>query len=110
MTERTARPLAWGVWLLSVAALVAPVVFEVTGHHVKGFADQPGSTAPFVGVLLFILTFATVGAVLASKRPSNPIGWLLSASALTYALGSFSILLQRYSLRWSDWISNWVWG
>jgi signal transduction histidine kinase len=110
VTERAARPLAWSIWAVSVAALIAPVLYEVTGHHVKGFADQPGSTAPFVGVLLFILTFATVGAVLASKRRSNLIGWLLSASALTYALGSFSILLQRYSLRWSDWIANWVWG
>jgi signal transduction histidine kinase len=110
VTERVAKPLAWSIWVVSVAALIAPVLYEVTGHHVKGFADQPGSSAPFVGVLLFILTFATVGAVLASKRPSNPIGWLLSASALSYALGSFSILLQRYSLRWSDWISNWVWG
>jgi signal transduction histidine kinase len=110
MTERAARPLAWGLWALSVAALVTPLAFELTGAHVPGFADQAGSTAPFVGVLLFILTFATVGAVLASKRPSNPIGWLLSASALCYGLGSFSILLAKWSLPWSDWISNWVWG
>ena len=37
--------------------------------------------------LTFIVAFATVGAVLAWKKPGNPIGWLLSGSGLASALG-----------------------
>src|SRR5205085_2871343 len=108
--RRIATPLAWTLWAVSIAGFGAPVAFQLAGGHVKNFGDQPGSAAPFVAVLLFILTFATVGAVLASKRPENPIGWLLSASAVFYGLGGFAILLARWSVRWSDWIQNWVWG
>ena len=35
-----------------------------------------------VAGLTFIVAFATVGALLAWKRPGNPIGWLLSGSGL----------------------------
>ena len=52
---------------------------------------------PGITVILFILSFTTVGAVLASKRPSNPIGWLLLASGLSDALGTFSIFIQGLS-------------
>jgi Histidine kinase-, DNA gyrase B-, and HSP90-like ATPase len=67
VTERAARPLAWSIWAVSVAALIT-VLYEVTGHRVKGFADQPGSTAPFVGVMLFILTGATRAQVCVSAE------------------------------------------
>ncbi len=33
--------------------------------------------------IVFLGAFATVGALLAWKRPGNPIGWLLSATGLT---------------------------
>ena len=38
--------------------------------------------------LAFIVAFATVGALLAWKKPENPIGWLLSGSGLAYALAA----------------------
>ncbi|HEX9235524.1 MAG TPA: histidine kinase dimerization/phosphoacceptor domain-containing protein, partial [Actinomycetota bacterium] len=110
MKQRTAFRLAWSVWALSMVALLLPFAYRLTGHHVNGFGDQPGSAAPAAAVLVFILTFATVGAVVAAKRPSNPIGWLLLASGMADALGTFSILVGQYSTRWSDWLSSWVWG
>ena len=44
--------------------------------------------------LTFIIAFATVGALLAWKKPGNPIGWLLSGSGLAYALGGFGLMLS----------------
>ncbi len=110
MNRRTASWLALALWVTSIVALLIPVAYRVSGHAVAGFGDQPGSVYPVVTVLLFLLSFATVGAVLASNRPSNPIGWLLLASGMCYSLGSLSILVGEFSTRWGDWLSNWVWG
>jgi signal transduction histidine kinase len=110
MKQRTTFAIAWSVWALSMVALLVPFAYRLTGHPVAGLGNQSGSIAPVVTVLLFIPMFATVGAVLASQRPSNPIGWLLSATALCYALGTFAILVRHFSTRWSDWLQNWVWG
>jgi signal transduction histidine kinase len=110
MNRRSASWLAWSGWTLSLTALLATFGYRLTGRTVAGLGDQPGSVYPGIAVIFFILAFATVGAVLASKRPSNPIGWLLLASGLSDSLGVFSILLGQFTTRWGDWLSNWVWG
>jgi signal transduction histidine kinase len=110
MRHRTTFAIAWSVWALSMGALLVPFAYRLTGHRVAGLGDRSGSIAAVVTVLLFIPSFATVGAVLAAKRPTNPVGWLLSASGLCYAMGTFSILVGSFSTRWSDWLSSWVWG
>ncbi len=102
--------LAWSLCGLSIVALLIPVVYRLTGHRVGGFGDQPGSVYPTVTVLLFILASASVGAVVASKRPSNPIGWLVLASGLCYSMGTLAIPIGQLAPRWGDWLQNWVWG
>src|SRR5207244_6493873 len=97
MKQRTAVAIAWSVWTLSMVALFVPFAYRLTGHRVAGLGDQSGSIAPVVAVLLFIPIFATVGAVLAAKRPTNPVGWLVSASGLCYGLGTFAILVGHFS-------------
>jgi hypothetical protein len=61
-------------------------------------------------MVAFIVAFATVGALLAWKRPGNPIGWLLSATGLAYAAGAFALLLAYFprTLTVSNWLS-WIW-
>jgi hypothetical protein len=110
MKQRTAFVVAWSVWALPMMALLVPFAYRLTGHRVAGLGNQSGSIAAIVTVSLFIPIFATVGAVLASKRPSNPIGWLLSATAFCYALGMSAVLVGHFSTGWSDWLQNWVWG
>ena len=46
--------------------------------------------------IVFIGAFATVGALLAWKRPKNPIGWLLSAIGLAFAVPVFGVFLAQF--------------
>jgi hypothetical protein len=73
-------------------------------------ADQSGNFLVMAAVLAFIGAFATVGALLAWKRPRNPIGWLLSGSGLAYALGGFSQTLVHFprTLTLGNWL-GWIW-
>ena len=73
-------------------------------------ADQSGNGLDMVVGLTFIAAFATVGALLAWKRPGNPIGWLLSGSGLAYALGGFGQLLIHFprTRTLGNWL-GWTW-
>jgi hypothetical protein len=72
-------------------------------------AIQAGSAADGVVAVVFIAAFATVGALLAWKRLGNPIGWLLSATGLAYAVAVFGLLLLHFPqtrtlANWLGWI------
>jgi hypothetical protein len=60
--------------------------------------------------LTFIVAFATVGALLAWKKPENPIGWLLSGSGLAYALGGLGQMLIHFprTRTLGNWL-GWTW-
>ena len=82
----TARAL----WGLAVGALL---IHFIPG---LGFGTGPsGPSAAFVTIAfaLFVLSFATVGALVASRLPRNPIGWLLLGSAVAYILGGLTSAL-----------------
>ena len=74
--------LAWGLWALALLAL--PVVFWL--DHLLRQAGRPelvllgASSIPYV---LSGLSAATIGAVLANRRPHHPVGWLLLALGLS---------------------------
>ena len=51
--------------------------------------------------MLFVLTEASaalVGALIASRRPRNPVGWLVSGHALCFTLGEFARQYAIYGL------------
>ena len=75
--------LAWGLWALAMLGLaVVPWMDRLIIR--AGRPDLavlvPGS---IVGPVLAVLSAATVGAVLASRRPRHPVGWLLLGFALS---------------------------
>ncbi|HEV8423893.1 MAG TPA: hypothetical protein VGS14_01710 [Actinomycetes bacterium] len=73
--------LAWALWVLVVLGLAAGFWLEVLLRR-AGRAD-PLDTA--VGPTVAAVSAATVGAVLAGRRPRHPVGWLLLALALCLA-------------------------
>jgi hypothetical protein len=85
MSARIASPLAGSVWLLVLAFVGVFLGYGIT--HPGGSGS--GTSANTVAYVAFLLAFSTVGALVASKRPRNPIGWLLLASVLCYMVGAW---------------------
>jgi hypothetical protein len=71
--------VAWGLWVLAILGLAAGSWLEVLLRRV-GRGD-PLDTA--VGPMVAAVSAATVGAVLAGRRPRHPVGWLLLACGLS---------------------------
>jgi hypothetical protein len=70
---------AWALWALVILGLAAGSWLEVLLRR-AGRGD-PLDTA--VGPMVAAVSAATVGAVLAGRRPRHPVGWLLLAFALS---------------------------
>ena len=90
MSDRTLRWLAWAA-LAAVALLLAAgvILMWATRHvaHSEGFSG--GGTAGFLAgllILIIFLLYPLAGAVIVRSRPRNPIGWLLIATGLSWAL------------------------
>jgi hypothetical protein len=98
---------AWSIWAVSVAATATALGYTAV-HPLP--ANQGGSGLDGVLGVVFVAAFATVGALLAWKRPGNPIGWLLSATGLADAAGVFGLLLSHFprTLTLSNWL-GWIW-
>ena len=89
--DRPARPhwqsavLAWVLWA-SVPLSLVPITWI---DHLLRQAGRPelvilgASSIPYV---LSGLSAATIGAVLANRRPHHPVGWLLLALGLSVAV------------------------
>ena len=87
---------AWSIWAVSIAV-------TATGLGSTVIHPLPAKLANIVGTglnnavgIVFIGAFATVGALLAWKRPKNPIGWLLSAIGLAFAVAVFGVFLAQF--------------
>ena len=79
----TAR-IAWSLWTVTLGLVV--------GAHVLALVNRPA--APFYGYwiesTLIGPTFATLGALIVSRRPRNIIGWLFLVSSVASGMQFFS--------------------
>ena len=113
MTAPTARRLAWGSFALSVALGLSGIAIALVG--------VPASQASIASIALALAigVFGTVGALIASRKPENAIGWLFCAVTLIYSLSApFGGAAERALAtgetgstlaRVSDWIGTWSW-
>src|SRR3954470_7305763 len=88
MTRRRAELLAWGMWALFLAMGIGSSI--VTNlNRPEGFSL--GNQVIFLPFLLF----ATVGAIVASRRPDNRIGWLYLTIGLLAAFTAIGEAVQE---------------
>ena len=97
---------AWSTWAVTMTATAT--MFLYTALHpltTQEAALQGNGLNGAVGIV-FIGAFATVGALLAWKRPRNPIGWLLSGTGLTFAAAGVGVFLAHFpsTRTLADWL------
>ncbi len=97
------RRTAWLAWSLAVLSLVLCVA--AIGLYLVTLPVQPPSSWGTGGIsavlyaYLPFLAFPLVGALIASKRANNPVGWISLAVGLLWMLGVMSDSYAVYGLR-----------
>jgi hypothetical protein len=76
--------LAWSLAALSVAMFVAASLLSVLARS-PGDVTLVAAISETISFVLF-LAFPIVGALVASRRPRNPIGWILLADGLLWMI------------------------
>jgi hypothetical protein len=89
MGSRAAAWLAWSLAALSMVMFLASVAFFVLTRAAQ--AEAPSSlvtSRSIIDLLVSVpfLAFPIVGALIASRRPHNPIGWICLAVGLLWML------------------------
>ncbi len=103
-TRRWPTVAAWMLWALAMGGLPAIGWLD---HLLRqaGRPDLAPLTPDAVAYVLGLVSAATVGAVLASRRPRHPVGWLLLTLALlvvaigvTTSYPTYGLLVRPQSL------------
>ena len=113
MSRRTTGRIAWSVCALSLALTALALLLlalNLSQPNTHIFDWWFGNTLIVIDV--------TVGAIVASRRPENPIGWLLLLSGLAISINHFgaqyaiyALLAQPGSLPAGEalaWIASWL--
>jgi signal transduction histidine kinase len=124
LSKPTAARLAWGSLVVSAALTVAAfVVYTMAGPPSPDAPESLGLDAGTVGEnvlgIVLPLAFSIVGALVASRRPDNVVGWLLCSvgllsglEAIISAYGYWAIIYHPGSLPGGDvalWIGQVTW-
>jgi hypothetical protein len=121
MSAHTAAWLAWSLGVLSLAMFVATVALYVATRSVQ--PPSSWGTGGLSIILLFLLPFLAfplVGALIAARRPNNPIGWICLAvgifwmlANLTSGYGTYGLLAKPGSVPFPATIGSlgeWMWA
>jgi signal transduction histidine kinase len=108
---RAARLTSWSLWAVIVALAAATAALTILSG---GDQTDQGLMIAALGML----GFATVGALIASRFPRNPIGWLLQVAALGFvvagaadAYGVYTLVARVGALPAPEfviWLGNWT--
>ena len=96
------RANSWHAWSLAVLSLVlcgAGIILYLATLHVQPPSSWgTGGLSAVLYVYLPFLAFPLVGALIASTRPENPIGWICLVVGIFWMLAMMSDAYALYSL------------
>jgi len=85
----------WILWGATLALLVATLVLTIRNGSLS-------EDVPFIPIAVVVLTgYATVGAVIASRFPRNPVGWLFMLAGMAFLLNGFASEYVTYTFETS---------
>src|SRR5215204_5943388 len=116
MSRRAASYLAWSLCALCVALAVANLILALLNERTLGEIFIAGS----ITFATLIGSYSVIGALIASHRPENLIGWIFLAVGFCYGLLSaadqyaiYALLTNPGALPWgaeASWLGQWIWA
>jgi hypothetical protein len=92
--RRTAAWMPWFVWALCIALVASAMLLEFFNPSVQ---PRDGSVIDgYIGIAL--LAYPMVGAIVASRRPNNLVGWILCGIGLLFGVEAFAEAYAYYTL------------
>ncbi len=115
MSHRAAAWIAWSMCILSLtltAVSLLLLVLNLSHPNVPTYRYWAEGT-------LLAGAYSIVGALVASRRPSNPVGWVLCAIGLSWGAYHFNSEYAAYALlavpgslpagEAAAWVYSWLW-
>ena len=96
-SDRAASGLAWALWVLALASFAASGVFRFLNASTPTVLPRNPLVLDLWFWLLF-LSFATVGALVASRWPKNAVGWAFCWLGLSFSMVGASEEYALYAL------------
>jgi hypothetical protein len=94
MSHRTAAWMAWSVWALCVVLFASAELLDLFNSSVP----TRGGPISNLYIAVALLAYPTVGAIVASRRPKNLVGWILCAIGLLFGVEAFAEAYPHYAL------------
>ena len=107
--------VAWSMWVLSVVLITVAQLLDLLTPSL-----YPGEDTLVLDALFWVLSviYVTVGALIVSRRPENPVGWILFGTGFVgISLGIFAQNYATYALmatdvslpgwKYAGWVSDW---
>jgi hypothetical protein len=117
MSARVAAWLAWSLCALCVALAAANFILALFNGRTLGEIFVSEGIVTFA---TWTVSFSVVGALIASHRPENPIGWIFLAVGFFYGLlfagdeyAIYALLTNPGALPLgaeASWLGQWVWA
>jgi hypothetical protein len=118
MSARSAAWLAWSMCAFSVALTLLYVLLDLLTPRIPMREFPHWLLGYAVFYTIGLLVYPTVGALVASRRPHNPIGWIFCGIGFLSAAQSFALSYGDYSLvvwhgalagaKTMAWLSSWI--
>jgi hypothetical protein len=118
MSARTAAWSAWSLWSAALGFVVVGLLFGILAFSAVLPDEREPMLIPIIVQGGLVALYGTLGALIASRRPRNPIGWIFCAMAVALGLLSAAYGYADYALYATDdtlpgaelaaWLTNWL--